>query len=179
MTLRCGAGLPTASLASRFRREQSDRMQLEKYWWLLRAHHDSALAMTVSKMPIDRRKAAIFAAAAVLRLAVFLVFPNIADLLTGQVEVSTPVSSFKRRTSSSILLTHLTNKVLVQEGLFLYKRNVSPYDGGVFHQVLSSLRLASSGRLTVRTYRHPYSYQSSPYSLTRYPKRWQTALSTL
>lgn len=24
---------------------------------------------------------------------------------------------------------------LVQEGLFLYTRNISPYDGGVFHQV--------------------------------------------
>lgn len=27
------------------------------------------------------------------------------------------------------------NIIAVQEGLFLYTRNVSPYDGGVFHQV--------------------------------------------
>lgn len=26
----------------------------------------------------------------------------------------------------------------VQEGLFLYTRNVSPYQGGVFHQVLTT-----------------------------------------
>jgi phosphatidylinositol glycan class U len=26
-------------------------------------------------------------------------------------------------------------RLLVQEGLFLYTRNVSPYDGGVYHQV--------------------------------------------
>jgi GPI-anchor transamidase subunit U len=47
-------------------------------------------------MPIDRRKAAVIAAAIVLRLVVFVAFPGLPDLLTGQVEVSTPVSSFKR-----------------------------------------------------------------------------------
>jgi GPI-anchor transamidase subunit U len=51
-------------------------------------------------MPVDRRKIALYGIAANLRLVVFLVFPGIPDLLTGQVEVSTPVSSFKRRTSS-------------------------------------------------------------------------------
>ena len=153
-------------------------MQLENYWWFLRAHHDLALTMTVSDMPIDRRKISVFAAAAVLRLAVFLVFPDIADLLTGQVEVSTPVSSFKRRTSFSTLLAHLPNRSLVQEGLFLYKRNVSPYDGGIFHQVLSYSRLAGCGGLTVPTYRHPYFCQSSPSSPTLYPKRWQMVSST-
>jgi phosphatidylinositol glycan class U len=51
-------------------------------------------------MPVDRRKIALYAIAANLRLVVFLVFPGIPDLLTGQVEVSTPVSSFKRRTSN-------------------------------------------------------------------------------
>ena len=47
-------------------------------------------------MPVDRRKIALYVIAANLRLVVFLIFPHVPDLLTGQVEVSTPVSSFKR-----------------------------------------------------------------------------------
>ncbi|PYH47382.1 GPI-anchor transamidase subunit GAB1 [Aspergillus saccharolyticus JOP 1030-1] len=69
-------------------------------------------------MGVDRRKAAVFGGAFVLRLLLLVLFPSLPDLLTGRVEVSTPVTSFKR----------------LQEGLFLYTRNVSPYDGGVFHQ---------------------------------------------
>ncbi|PLN82976.1 major facilitator superfamily permease Cdc91p [Aspergillus taichungensis] len=69
-------------------------------------------------MSLDRRKVGVFAAAFLLRLLLIVLFPSLPDLLTGRVEVSTPVSSFKR----------------LQEGLFLYTRNVSPYDGGVFHQ---------------------------------------------
>ncbi|CAI7662652.1 unnamed protein product [Penicillium bialowiezense] len=69
-------------------------------------------------MAIDRRKVLVFGAAFVLRLLLTCLFPSLPDLLTGRVEVSTPVNSFKR----------------LQEGLFLYIRNVSPYDGGVFHQ---------------------------------------------
>ncbi|BCR83992.1 GPI-anchor transamidase subunit GAB1 [Aspergillus chevalieri] len=69
-------------------------------------------------MLVDRRKAVVFGAALVLRLLLWVLFPSLPDLLTGRVEVSTPVNSFKR----------------LQEGLFMYTRNVSPYDGGVFHQ---------------------------------------------
>ncbi|KAJ5257865.1 hypothetical protein N7524_009421 [Penicillium chrysogenum] len=69
-------------------------------------------------MSVDRRKIAVFGAAFMLRLLLTCLFPSLPDLLTGRVEVSTPVNSFKR----------------LQEGLFLYTRNVSPYDGGVFHQ---------------------------------------------
>jgi GPI-anchor transamidase subunit U len=47
-------------------------------------------------MPVDRRKIALYVVAANLRLVVFLIFPAIPDLLTGQVEVSTPLNSFKR-----------------------------------------------------------------------------------
>jgi phosphatidylinositol glycan class U len=47
-------------------------------------------------MPVDRRKIVLYVVAANLRLVVFLLFPGIPDLLTRQVEVSTPVSSFKR-----------------------------------------------------------------------------------
>lgn len=46
-------------------------------------------------MSIDRRKATLFAAAAAVRLLLFT-SPGLPDLLTGRVEVSTPVTSFKR-----------------------------------------------------------------------------------
>jgi phosphatidylinositol glycan class U len=42
--------------------------------------------------------AGLYAAAAALRLAVFVFFPGLSDLLVSRVEVSTPVTSFKRRT---------------------------------------------------------------------------------
>lgn len=67
---------------------------------------------------LDRKTVAIYAGAVFLRLVVFLAFPDIPTFLTTQVEISTPISSFKR----------------LQEGLFLYQHGLSPYDGGVFHQ---------------------------------------------
>jgi phosphatidylinositol glycan class U len=67
---------------------------------------------------VERGTVAIYVGAIVLRLLVFLVFPNLSDFLTAQVEISTPISSFKR----------------LREGLFLYRHGLSPYDGGVFHQ---------------------------------------------
>ncbi|MCJ1366381.1 hypothetical protein MMC16_005509 [Acarospora aff. strigata] len=69
-------------------------------------------------MAVDRRKAALFGAAIAIRLLLFTAFPSLPDLLTGRVEISTPITSFKR----------------LQEGVFLYTHNVSPYDGGVYHQ---------------------------------------------
>ncbi|AEO53095.1 hypothetical protein MYCTH_2293970 [Thermothelomyces thermophilus ATCC 42464] len=71
--------------------------------------------------------AALYAGAAALRLAIFTLLPALPDLLTGRVEISTPVTSFKR----------------LQEGLFLYNHNVSPYDGGVYHQAPLLLPLFS------------------------------------
>ncbi|KAI7097670.1 hypothetical protein KC324_g21297, partial [Hortaea werneckii] len=64
------------------------------------------------------QKSLLFAVAAVLRIFLVLAFPGLPDLLTGRVEVSTPVNSFKR----------------LQEGVFLYERGLDPYDGGIFHQ---------------------------------------------
>lgn len=91
-------------------------------------------------MPVDRRKVIVFAAAAALRLGIFFIFPGFSDLLTRQVEVSTPVNSFKRRALSRRLrrIYYMLIRDTVREGLFLYNRNVSPYDGGVFHQVTES-----------------------------------------
>ncbi|KAJ9640223.1 hypothetical protein H2204_003448 [Knufia peltigerae] len=67
---------------------------------------------------LDRKTIGIYAGAVCLRLLVFFVFPALPDFLSTQVEISTPVSSFKR----------------LQEGLFLYQHGLSPYDGGVYHQ---------------------------------------------
>lgn len=73
------------------------------------------------------RTQALYLGAAVLRLALFYLFPGLPELLVGRVEISTPVTSFKR----------------LQEGLFLYNHNVSPYDGGVYHQAPLLLPLFS------------------------------------
>lgn len=43
-----------------------------------------------------RGKAGVYAGAALLRLLLALAFPGLPDLLTGRVEISTPVTSFKR-----------------------------------------------------------------------------------
>lgn len=86
-----------------------------------------------------RRTTALFAAAAVVRLTLFTVVPGLPDLLTGRVEISTPVTSFKR----------------LQEGLFLYNHNVSPYDGGVYHQaplLLPLFTLLPPSSLPIFTY---------------------------
>ncbi|KAI8624094.1 GPI transamidase component-like protein [Xylariaceae sp. FL1651] len=82
--------------------------------------------MNHGKMSLQNT-AGLYGAAAALRLALFTFFPGLPDLLTGRVEVSTPVTSFKR----------------LQEGLFLYNHNVSPYDGGVYHQAPLLLPLFS------------------------------------
>lgn len=47
-------------------------------------------------MSIDRRKALLFASASAIRLLLFFGFPSLPDLLTGRVEISTSVTSFKR-----------------------------------------------------------------------------------
>jgi len=85
---------------------------------------------------VDKQKALLFGGAAALRLLLFTVFPGLPNLLAGRVEVSTPVTSFKRcRLYASINRDdpYLTRS-LVQEGLFLYTHNLSPYDGGLYHQ---------------------------------------------
>lgn len=96
-------------------------------------------------MSIDRRKAALFGAAAALRLLLFTSFPGLPDLLMGRVEISTPVTSFKRRGQKRryFVGNELLTLAPVQEGLFLYTHNVSPYDGGVYHQAPLLLPLFS------------------------------------
>ncbi|KAJ3031871.1 UNVERIFIED_CONTAM: hypothetical protein HDU68_011630 [Siphonaria sp. JEL0065] len=43
---------------------------------------------------------------------------DVTALIANRIEVSTPVTSYKR----------------MQEGVFLFRNNIDPYDGGVFHQ---------------------------------------------
>lgn len=47
-------------------------------------------------MPVNQQKVLLFGGAAALRLLLFTVFPDLPNLLAGRVEVSTPVTSFKR-----------------------------------------------------------------------------------
>ncbi|KAK4507630.1 hypothetical protein PRZ48_001365 [Zasmidium cellare] len=75
----------------------------------------------------DHPKTVLFSTAAALRILLAVTFPGLPDLLTGRVEISTPVNSFKR----------------LQEGLFLYDRGLDPYDGGIFHQAPLLLPLFS------------------------------------
>jgi len=75
----------------------------------------------------EKQKWLLFASAAALRLFLAVAFPTLPDFLTGRVEISTPVTSFKR----------------LQEGLFLHNNGLSPYDGGVFHQAPLFLPLFS------------------------------------
>lgn len=88
----------------------------------------------MNAMKLDKQTASLFGAAAVLRLVLFTAFPTLPDTLTGRVEISTPVTSFKRRKHYGEVVVTGSNCLLVQEGLFLYNHNVSPYDGGVYHQ---------------------------------------------
>ncbi|KAF9429490.1 hypothetical protein BGZ76_001227 [Entomortierella beljakovae] len=59
----------------------------------------------------------IFCSALALRLALFHL-PTFSAILADRVEISTPITSFKR----------------LSEGVYLFQNGVPPYDGGVFHQ---------------------------------------------
>lgn len=50
-------------------------------------------------MKYENQALALFGAAIVLRLLLFTVFPALPALLASRVEISTPVTSFKRRMS--------------------------------------------------------------------------------
>ena len=60
----------------------------------------------------QQQKLVLFACAAALRLLLTVAFPSLPDFLTDRVEISTPVTSFKRRQSSYIcaLNTSLTGE---------------------------------------------------------------------
>ena len=96
-------------------------------------------------------KLLLFFCAAAIRVGLAIAFPGLPDLLTGRVEVSTPVNSFKRRMSMSSPnqwspaedRANSEDSYIVQEGLFLYDHGLDPYDGGIFHQAPLLLPLFS------------------------------------
>ncbi|KAI1295156.1 hypothetical protein EDD11_007962 [Mortierella claussenii] len=73
--------------------------------------------MATAGLTPGSRAAFVFGSALALRLALFHL-PALSPILASQVEISTPITSFKR----------------LVEGVFLYRSGVPPYDGGVFHQ---------------------------------------------
>ena len=50
----------------------------------------------ISKVYNDHPKTVLYTSAAAIRLLLAIAFPVLPDLLTGRVEISTPVNSFKR-----------------------------------------------------------------------------------
>ncbi|KAF3936542.1 hypothetical protein ABW19_dt0201411 [Dactylella cylindrospora] len=76
---------------------------------------------------MDRKCLLVIGAGVLLRLVLFTAFPSLPTTLAQRVEISTPVTSYKR----------------LQEGIYLYTHGVSPYDGGVFHQAPLLLSLFS------------------------------------
>ncbi|KAF3183801.1 hypothetical protein TWF106_004458 [Orbilia oligospora] len=76
---------------------------------------------------MDRKCLLAIGAGALIRLVLFTAFPSLPTILAQRVEISTPVTSYKR----------------LQEGIYLYTHGVSPYDGGVFHQAPLLLSLFS------------------------------------
>ncbi|KAI7902863.1 GPI transamidase component-like protein [Cokeromyces recurvatus] len=69
-------------------------------------------------MTLLKRTNLIYITAFAIRLAMFN-FPSVANTLADRIELSTPITSFKRLT----------------EGIYLYNHNVPPYDGDAFHQL--------------------------------------------
>ncbi|KAK6349190.1 hypothetical protein TWF730_009941 [Orbilia blumenaviensis] len=76
---------------------------------------------------MDRKCLLVIGAGVLIRLVLFTAFPSLPTILAQRVEISTPVTSYKR----------------LQEGIYLYTHGVSPYDGGVFHQAPLLLSLFS------------------------------------
>ncbi|KAF3909283.1 hypothetical protein ABW20_dc0107334 [Dactylellina cionopaga] len=76
---------------------------------------------------MDRKCLLVIGVGVLLRLVLFTAFPSLPTTLAQRVEISTPVTSYKR----------------LQEGVYLYTHGLSPYDGGVFHQAPLLLSLFS------------------------------------
>lgn len=82
-------------------------------------------------MVIDRRKAILFASAAAVRTLLFFAFPSLPSLLTGRVEISTPVTSFKRRTSHLFFYPSYLLIIWQYKKAFSSTRIMSPHTMGV------------------------------------------------
>lgn len=112
----------------------------------------------IHKMPVDRRKAALFAAAVAVRLFLFVAFPSLPNLLTSRVEVSTPVSSFKRCKCFKYhsQSTHLLTKPLqCKKASFSIPATCLHTKAASFIRYLETPTIrARTINLTYRTFRH-------------------------
>jgi len=90
------------------------------------------LTMTLIHLTPSNRLTLILSSAFLLRL-LLQTQTSLPDLLTSRLEISTPITSFKRCTIFLFLYWQI-----VKEGLFLYEHGVPPYNGGVCHQVCFS-----------------------------------------
>lgn len=66
--------------------------------------HNTTSAATQAMAIDSQHRLLLFGAAAAVRLLLFTLFPTLPDVLAGRVEVSTPVTSFKRRMSCHVYL---------------------------------------------------------------------------
>ena len=68
--------------------------------WLETASNDFDYQLStffnMTGLKIDRSTVVLFASAAAVRLLLFTAFPGLPATLTGRLEISTPVTSFKR-----------------------------------------------------------------------------------
>lgn len=101
------------------------------------------------------RYAGLFAAAAAIRLFLFVLFPGLPDLLTGRVEISTPVTSFKR-------CEHLDVQRMEIEAHMLTRVTRAQYRKASFYTTTTSLLT-----MAVSTTRPPCSCPSSRCSRVR------------
>src|SRR5437762_3177883 len=88
------------------------------------------MAMGSTQLTPSNRLTLVLSSAFLLRLLLHTQ-TSLPDLLTSRLEISTPITSFKRCNPAYIAIL-----MIVKEGLFLYEHGVPPYNGGVCHQVL-------------------------------------------
>jgi len=65
-------------------------------WWTCEVVDDNEILYDV--MTIDASRLLLYGGAALLRFLLFILFPSLPVLLGSRVEISTPITSFKRCT---------------------------------------------------------------------------------
>lgn len=109
-----------------------------------------------------RQNAALFAAAAALRLLLFQAFPSLPNRLAGRVELSTPVSSFKR---------------CMFPKPFTFTTQAST-DNCQFKKASTSTTTMCPPTMAACTTRHRSSSRSSPSSPAPHTIHWQPTCSS-
>jgi hypothetical protein len=67
---------------------------------VVQGSNEEFTAKVAQSVTMEERNWLLFACAGLVRLLLFTAFPSLSSVLAGRVEVSTPVTSFKRRTLS-------------------------------------------------------------------------------